>query len=586
MLRRIFILLCLTLSVQSQSNNNIPNLWNLSFSKQSLSWDWNGRLKYQFLSPQKYGVKLNDQFSSNLVSSNIAQKPWRDEHRLNGFAFRDSETNRLGIYFNSWFLSDRQKKNNSEFSDHSLGVRTEWKPGSGLEVNPYLGYQRAQNNALVEWGWDLGMNSRAERFQMGDYQGNARGSIHYDFFQERKNRAYDLSLNVNTDFSAVSSDSFAVYLSDDSKQYFQLQPKQLIDLNISEKGLFNRLDYRVAQRQKLEINTILKTRKVADDRRGDQNRRQVDHFENRFSYLYAGNDFFFAGRLHTWQENQDNLGLETDSKAMQTSVQANIQYNISDFDKISANFGFVKFEYNTPDSSKNHDDRDEQRYLATLRYKRIFSPIFSAWLEAYLNFYHQIYIFKEQSANNNWNRILQLKTGAEYRYKSVRNTTTAELLANFTEYDFEEYFTSTRSFIFRKLIIADSVELPIYSGLSGGFYGRLELEDKGSFFAKDFAERIVLETKSWYYDLYISKKLFLLLQFEGGITVYSRKDWQHIPIKKVSRDISSVSPYLRLKYDVKKRLTCYAYLERTFLNDKGRQKTRYYTGRLRMIYQF
>jgi hypothetical protein len=119
----------------------------------------------------------------------------------------------------------------------------------------------------------------------------------------------------------------------------------------------------------------------------------------------------------------------------------------------------VKMQYDTP-SPENFDDRDELILLTGLRWAHRFSPEFLASLNADLAMRHTVYIFAQRSANNTWNRVLRLSPSSEWRVRqSFVSRNSAEIVANYTVYDFEEAVQGQRSFSLRQLSLIDTTYL-------------------------------------------------------------------------------------------------------------------------------
>ena len=109
-------------------------------------------------------------------------------------------------------------------------------------------------------------------------------------------------------------------------------------------------------------------------------------------------------------------------------------------DRLDLQFNFIKYQFDTPDMDHNHDDRDETRFVGLVRYLHHLNPLLSLEFAGYVNLFHKTYIFRQQSANNNWNRIYRIQASVNYNYDNFRNTLRTEVLANYTAYDFDHLF--------------------------------------------------------------------------------------------------------------------------------------------------
>jgi hypothetical protein len=290
--------------------------------------------------------------------------------------------------------------------------------------------------------------------------------------------------------------------------------------------------------------------------------------------------------LNTYLETLDNIDIRTDSEALQTGIRTDFTFFFDQFDRLDLQLNFIKFQYDTPDMERNHDDRDELRFVGSVRYLHFLNPLLSLEFAGYVNLFHKTYIFRQQSANNNWNRIYRIESSVHYHYRNFRNKLKTQVLANYTAYDFDHLFERTRSFIFRRYSISDSLVVPIVTNIFGGVYMRLELEDRGSFYKDIFAQNIAESSQILYYDFFIRKEGFIKLNLEVGLAVYHQKNWRHISIATETRDIRRVSPYLRLSYPLGRSLQFSSQVAQNYLVDLGREKSEYTYGKLDLRYFF
>jgi len=155
-------------------------------------------------------------------------------------------------------------------------------------------------------------------------------------------------------------------------------------------------------------------------------------------------------------------GIETqkDNNSQITNLFHNSSINISKNDTIKTNFSITKLEYNTP-SIANNDARDEANIISSLWYLRKCSDILT--ITANLNYSqnHLVFIKKERSSQNNWNRIIALNTGIIIHSEVLYYFPQFEVLANYTVYDFETSDNKPRSYSFRRIRYRDSLQFQI-----------------------------------------------------------------------------------------------------------------------------
>jgi hypothetical protein len=520
-----------------------------------------------------------------LVPGNL-QRKWRDENRFNSFLFFRSSQNYYGIYLNSWSLIDKQTALVNRYDTHAAGIRSVLQLANYITVRPYAGYQYSKNKAFVDWGYDLGIDGKFNRLNLGDYRTNFYLSTEYDLFPQRENSANQVDISINKRFSNIAEDSLKVSYLNTKQQYYSSTFGSIVDVNLETKNLHNILNYNLTPRSLFQVQTILSDRKISDNTPANPNVRMVFRFENHFGYRYFSSGFLFHLGLNTYLETLDNLDIRTDSEALQTGITTDFSFFFNRQDRFDLQFNFLKFQYDTPDIEQNHDDRDELRFVGSARYLHYLSPILSLEVAGYVNLFHKTYILRQQSANNNWNRIYRVESSVHYHYGKYRNTLRTEVLANYTAYDFDRLFEKTRSFIFRRYSISDSLVVPIVTRVYGGVYVRLELEDRGNFYKDIFAQNIAESSQILYYDIFLRKEDIFNLNLEAGIAVYQRKNWRHVAVELDTRNLRRVSPYLRLTYPLGRNLQFSSQVAQNYLVDLGRQRTEYTYGKLDLRYFF
>jgi hypothetical protein len=145
--------------------------------------------------------------------------------------------------------------------------------------------------------------------------------------------------------------------------------------------------------------------------------------------------------------------------------------------------------YDTPDTL-NIDDRDELLIVVGLGEQHRFSRKFLLELFVEATLSHLVYLNQFASANNNWNRILRFRIRSEYTpTRWLWTVNSAEVLAKYTVYDFEEQVRSVKSFSFRQALWVDSTSVAFDRNLSLLFTGSIRIYERGLLKWSDFKER-------------------------------------------------------------------------------------------------
>ena len=111
-------------------------------------------------------------------------------------------------------------------------------------------------------------------------------------------------------------------------------------------------------------------------------------------------------------------------------------------------------------------------------------------LNADLTLFHLVYLNRDKSANNNWNRVIRFSPSIDYApiswFRTVLHT---EVLANYTVSDYEQQVASIRSFSFRQVLWSDSTALQLSERIQCKFSGSLRIFEHGTLRWQEFSEK-------------------------------------------------------------------------------------------------
>lgn len=187
---------------------------------------------------------------------------------------------------------------------------------------------------------------------------------------------------------------------------------------------------------------------------------------------------------------------QNDYITRQVVLSGSVEYRPSHADTLAGSGLISIFRYDTP-SPLNYFDRDEQSIRAQLRYARVFSPYMDFVIYAQASLTHQVYLSGRNSNDNNWNRVFRLSPSVNYSPGAwFTNSTGAEVLANYTEYDFEGRTQNIRGRSFRELRLRDSMEAAISGTLRLRAQGDLRIAERGSFSWGQFTESPLERTRT------------------------------------------------------------------------------------------
>ncbi len=247
---------------------------------------------------------------------------------------------------------------------------------------------------------------------------------------------------------------------------------------------------------------------------------------------------------------------QSDFVSQQLLVAGYGEYRMSRYDTIALNGAVSIYRYDTP-SPINYFDKDEQSIQAQIRYGRSFGPVldFSIYGQVFLT--HLVYLFGQNSNDNNWNRIFRLAPAVHYRFgERFHNFFEAEVLANYTEYDFEGRTQNIRGRSFRELHLRDSMMATLTKTLGLMVFGDLRISERGTFSWTQFAESPIERTRTEGLGAEMSTSTLDGITFGVGTRLSRVKSYRAVPRSTVLEpfsDRTSFGPTARLDLRLSER---------------------------------
>lgn len=184
---------------------------------------------------------------------------------------------------------------------------------------------------------------------------------------------------------------------------------------------------------------------------------------------------------------EDARRLENISRTTTLFTRWNIVLSDDDLLKLQSSSNLL--QYDTPDTL-NTDDRDELLITASLEEVHRFSRYCTLTTDADVSLNHLVYLSRFESANNTWNRVIRFSPVLDFTPALwLRSVNRAEVLANYTVFDFEDQVASVKSFAFRQAAWSDSSTVQLTSRINLDFTGGLRWYERGILRWQDFKER-------------------------------------------------------------------------------------------------
>jgi hypothetical protein len=567
----IFFILISILASLHNLNAQTSNILRLGFRQDFNNYVWD--TSYLYLSPvqNKHQFRISESYRTNLLKTSSQTDKWKDDNQFQlEYFYPIKPWLKTAFLLESTIYSDRQSGFFNNYDTHSLNLGFVGTPKNRLQIKGYLGLKSDERYEKRSNGFHYQIQSFSEPFQLSDYTNQFNLDFRGDEFRGRNNQDLLFRYDIKREFHKNTYDSLSYQLGYRKNIYFISQDGNLESRIERGNNFSNLLNYQINDKLSWRLLTLIFSKSSSVDQiisnasTGTRKRQdtgilwesyvnwQARRIKTRIGYIYnSQNQEFQTSKSVQISPTIGSLGIP-DNGSKTNSLRFYSGLQLSRKDSLFARFFVSRFQYDTPDSN-NFDDRDEFRTTAILGYSHQFSPSLQIGFEALTNLHHLVYIFNERSANNKWNRILQLGTKIKYSpNQNVLWKQRAQVLANYTNFDFEEEQTQIRSFVFRKFTLTDSLLLGSLNNIQIQLFHRLELEENGRLFWNDFAEELLLNRQNNFLTFGIQFPLIGNLFLYNGISGYFRNEWrykQNIPgktIKKKQGDFISYGPQIKL----------------------------------------
>jgi hypothetical protein len=554
---------------------HIPStLSSTGFHQEFNTYVWN----YQFQTKQsvskKFDVSFQENFRSSMLRLTTESNRWKDDQNFS-MLLNYQLLPQLGLQsaLSSVVFKDNQSGFNNDVQTHDANFGLRFRPLPNFSASAYLGPKwdnRLQQNDL---GTNFVIDMLAENVDFGGYDNNLQLVLGQDDFDRRKNNDLDVSYLIYRTFPEGSTDSLKIFDSYSRRDNYISTLADIESIREKVRGIDNQLNYTVSDGVRIKVHSVLQFKNVeleSSSQQGQKQRQRDDHrISNDLNFELHRERLSSNVALSYWSQEQrydieiDDSGLPfsrrtafvtPDNRSNRLSLMANVGYGMSAADSICSYFSVSRFQYDTPDTN-NFDDRDELRMNSRLAYFHRFHPSLKLNVDMGVNLYHLVYIFGERSADNNWNRIFRLRPSLEFTPSDrLQLKQTYEVLANYVDYDFEDAKILTKSFIFRKFAMDDSLRWSVGTHTTLALDYRLQLEENGQLSWDQWKERILVTRKSYWLRCSCNYNWQTRMILSPGFTVYSREEWRHstdqygIELRNKFATYLSYGPALRFYY--------------------------------------
>jgi hypothetical protein len=509
----------------------------------------------------------------------------------------------LDARWSSLVFSDNRNIGLSNAASHTLITGLAFFPLDRLSVTPLGGYRWDTQGGLQDRGGVVGLETELFPIDFDGYHLSGTGKLRRDVVSPRILEDHAAQLGIYKPFGPFSLDSLDIGFVQTRREYYSRGDSAIESRTDRSFSLANLLAFEVARNLTASVFVNIGSRLL------DKNERplldaayspttfdtQIEEFRLdtyvQAAFQSADNETSAMVRLGYSERSESHRAMAPDQMPPNISVlfgERNKQEQTKDnlarrvaltgggaiplFSStrlfLTGSAGILR--YDTP-SELNFEDRDELLIAVTLGVRHAFSKSLEAVLTLDGTMSHLVYLLKERSANNNFNRILRLAPRTNWRPAPWFSTTNAcEVLANYTVYDFEQQVALVRSFSYRQFSWIDSTQVELTPRVGLDFFTYLKLYERGLLKWDEFRERTE--------NSYVDRTLALQLRFSPyqstvvavGVQYFSQARYLFKEaVKSPDSFTSSVGPTCAIRWMIgpHSRLQFHGWYERRRLPD-------------------
>jgi hypothetical protein len=512
-------------------------LSSLSFDRVLNTYVWIGDFKKE-INGQLWNVDLNQRIRSRLIKTN--QTAIQDEYQgLIALRARLLENWNLQIKNSSNVLADNRAIDLGRMAQHQVLAGFEYLPTGNVAGEAMGGYELNTQEEENDNGFTYALGFNTRKMELEEFNASLRSSWNQSFLGRRSPRTGDINLTLLRDFGGGIDDSLVVNYSTQRRQFYtsidsstQVSlgvPHNIFQRDANVLEISNQTKYNLDRSLSLIVSMGISNQSIDRGYRFkdylhpaslilDSHIQEIQFFgiiSLQWLPLYwLGADIKLA---YTEKEERhsvlddilaSNAVIDTqrasasrlENTAQRTTFTTALKVDVTQNDNIRLVISAGILRYDTPNIF-NTDDRDELLMTSGTEYLHRFSSRLLLMLNADLTLFHLVYLHRDQSANNNWNRVIRFSPSVEYKpNSSFRTALRTEVLANYTVSDYEQQVASIRSFSFRQVLWSDSTAMQLSERIQCNFSGSLRIFERGTLRWQEFKEKpeeYVIEKTMW-----------------------------------------------------------------------------------------
>jgi len=534
LLATVALLLSMTLTSRSQEAlrpsmlrlQDSLRVSSLSFNRVLNTYTWNGSTFYD---REFNGIEV---MLRQLVRSRLI----RTDQQSNQDEYDDSLVvgTEIANHWNarlqqvSSIVSDNRAIDLTKLGQHQVLVGVRVTPAPRVSVGALAGYEIDAQQDELDQGFSYQANAEADGIRLEEFRGTLKGQWSQSLLTRRRPESANLDVSLVREFGAEGRNTILFSYDHLRREFYTAADPDVRRVYQTSNNIFRRdassyevsdqLEYHPSDRMQFlfragflnriidrglnfrvltgNSNPLLDTRIQEMQLYGEVGTSyqpvywlgvdiNLTYREREERHQVTGGDGAPALLFDRQQRSERRL----ENIAKRTSISSQVRSLLSESDQLNFAGSASILRYDTPDST-NVDERDELLITVGIQEIHQFNSRLSLSLTGDVTLSHLVYLKSVQSANNNWNRVIRLSPMVIYTpVDGFRTVNQAEVLGNYTVYDFEDQGALTRSFSFRQALWLDSTSVRMTQLLSATFVGEIRVYERGILMWRDFKER-------------------------------------------------------------------------------------------------
>lgn len=499
---------------------------SLSFERLLNTFMWNGAV---FVKRDFNGTEIN--FRQTASSRLIRTEPRSIQDELIDtvdIGLKLNEQWKLRAQVFSIVLSDNRAVDLGKLAQHRGLVGFQVHPSPEVLVNVLGGYEFDSQESKKDEGFSYLAEATGKNIPLQEFRASFNSRWMQTFLSPRRPSSGNFEVALIRDFGNQTQDSIFIGYSQQRREFYAVADADVQRLFQTTSNIFrrdaevfdiaNQLDYRPSELFRVSLWGGISNRTIDRSLRyknfGNPSSVTLDtriqelNLFGTFSAFYKFSEWMETETAIAYQERDERHSVREEEDvplsiidkqerserrleniSRRTTIISKLNTTITDRDQLNFAGSASILRYDTPDTT-NIDDRDELLITLGVNGVHQFSEHLQISLDVDVTLSHLVYLHRLQSANNNWNRIIRFSPTVEYAPSArFRTRNQAEVLANYTIYDFEEQGSFTKSFSFRQASWIDTTTISITKLLDVNFVGGVRLYQRGILLWSEFKER-------------------------------------------------------------------------------------------------